>query len=61
MFAEFSQDFTLSADAARLEDPNCGDIMPSSEVVDLNSDGRSEVFVQWGNACTSGAARRAAA
>jgi hypothetical protein len=34
-FAAFSDGLTVSADGRRLEDPNCGDIMPSVEVVDL--------------------------
>ncbi len=57
-FAAFGDALTVSADGLRLEDPNCGDIMPSVEIVDLNQDGTQEIFVQWGGACTSGMAGR---
>ena len=36
------------------DDSSCGELTPEAEVVDLNADGVQEVFVQWGNACTSG-------
>lgn len=44
----------VSADRRRIEDPDCGDLAPVAELVDLNGDGRPEVFVELGNACTSG-------
>jgi hypothetical protein len=53
-FATFSDGLSVSADGARLEDPYCGDLSPSTDVVDLNADGTPEIFVLWGNACTSG-------
>ena len=48
--------FSVSADGSRLEDPNCGDIGARAETVDLNGDGVFEIFLQWGNTCTSGMA-----
>jgi hypothetical protein len=53
-FSAYSDGLTISTDGLRLEDPNCGDLTPSVEIVDLNKDGVQEIFVQWGNACTSG-------
>jgi hypothetical protein len=50
----FAELFPRSGDGARFEDPNCGDVEPAAELVDLDADGANEVFVQWGNACTSG-------
>ena len=38
----------------RLVDPYCGDVAPRVEIIDLNVDGVAEVFVHWGNTCTSG-------
>jgi hypothetical protein len=35
-------------------DETCGDMSPQVEVVDLNGDGVMEVFVNYGNTCTSG-------
>ena len=35
-------------------DETCGDLSPEVEVVDLNGDGVMEVFVNYGNSCTSG-------
>lgn len=58
IFALFSQDFTVSADGTRLQDANCGDLEPQADVVDLNGDGTFEVFIHWGNTCTSGMAGR---
>lgn len=46
--------FPLSTDGLRFEHPDCGDVVPVTDVVDLNSDDDYEVFVSWGNACTSG-------
>ena len=57
-FSAFATAFTVSQDGSKLEDPNCGDIAPEAEVVDLNEDGAAEVFVLWGNTCTSGGAGR---
>lgn len=54
VFAAVESLFPLSGDRMRFEDPNCGDIAPGVEITDLNGDGSAEVFVQWGNACTSG-------
>ena len=49
--------FRLSKDAKFIVDDTCGeDVSPSVEVVDLNGDGVDEVFVNWGNTCTSGMA-----
>lgn len=56
--AAFGETFPLSADGATFSDPNCGDVMPIADVVDLNGDDDYEVFVAWGNACTSGGAGR---
>jgi len=50
--------FGLSADGTHFEDPDCGDIGLEATPVDLNADSSYEVFVQWGNSCTSGAAGR---
>ena len=50
----FAATFPLSVDGQRFEDANCGDVNPEITPVDLNRDGLFEVFVQWGNACTSG-------
>lgn len=53
--------FPLSDDGLRFEDPNCGDVAATIEAVDLNNDGSEEMFVQWGNTCTSGATGRSLA
>lgn len=51
--------FRLSDNRKFLIDDTCGeDVSPSVEVVDLNGDGVDEVFVNWGNTCTSGMAGR---
>ena len=52
--AIFSEMFPQSADGQRFEHPDCGDVMPDAHVTDLNSDSNYEVFVAWGNTCTSG-------
>jgi hypothetical protein len=57
-FAALETIFSVSADGSRLEDPNCGDIGARAETVDLNGDGVFEIFLQWGNTCTSGMAGR---
>jgi hypothetical protein len=57
-FSAFAAPFAVSADGSNLEDANCGAIDPETEVVDLNDDGDFEVFVSWGNTCTSGMAGR---
>lgn len=54
IFADFSSGLGVSADGSGLEDPYCGDLDVETEVVDLNGDGRFEVFIAWGNPCTSG-------
>lgn len=36
--------------------PDCGALDLVVDVTDLNADGEHEVFVRWGNACTSGIA-----
>jgi len=54
----FAALFPLSADGQRFEDANCGDVKPETTPVDLNGDGTFEVFVLWGNTCTSGGAGR---
>jgi hypothetical protein len=46
--------FRLSRDKKRIVDGTCGDVSPKVEVTDLNGDGLDEVFVEWGNLCTSG-------
>jgi hypothetical protein len=38
----------------RFVDPDCGAISALAEVVDLDRDATPEVFVHWGNTCTSG-------
>jgi hypothetical protein len=52
----FANLFPLSADGLRFEDELCGDVNPEVKPVDLDGDGDQEVFVQWGNGCTSGLA-----
>lgn len=52
--AAFAQYFSLSGDGLHFVDENCGEIPTRTEVVDLNGDGIQEVFVYWGNTCTSG-------
>lgn len=38
-------------------DETCNqDVSPQVELADLNGDGEEEVFINWGNTCTSGAA-----
>jgi hypothetical protein len=54
----FSEWFPPGADGLGYLAPSCGDVEPTAEVTDLNRDGTSEVFVQWGNACTSGVTGR---
>lgn len=54
----FTEHFTVSADGTTLEDAQCGNLAPATEIVDLNGDGVVEVFVLWGNACTSGGTGR---
>ena len=54
VFATVESLFPLSSDRTRFEELNCGDVAPAAEVTDLNGDGSPEVFLQWGNACTSG-------
>ena len=54
VFEQMSTAFPLSDDGTTLVDPNCGDISPMTDVVDLNGDGNHEVFVEFGNACLSG-------
>jgi hypothetical protein len=50
----FLERFQLSDDGLHFTDENCGEIPTRTEVVDLNGDGAYEVFVYWGNTCTSG-------
>lgn len=45
--------FTYSKNK-KFVDETCGDVSPEIEVVDLNGDGVMEVFVNYGNTCTSG-------
>ena len=52
--AAFTEHFSLSDDGLHLVDENCGEIPARTEIVDLNGDGEYEVFVFWGNTCTSG-------
>lgn len=52
--AALSGQLKLSDDGLHLIDENCGEIPIRSEIVDLNGDGTHEVFVYWGNTCTSG-------
>ena len=49
-------EFSVSADGTSLEAMDCGTIYAAEEEVDLNEDGTVEVFVMWGNTCTSGMA-----
>ncbi|MDH4048372.1 MAG: hypothetical protein OEW68_08590 [Gammaproteobacteria bacterium] len=58
VFSMMASAFPLSEDGETLTDPNCGDIEPVTEVVDLNGDGSYEVFITWGNSCLSGHAGR---
>lgn len=49
--------FRLSKNKKFIVDDTCGeDVSPEVEIVDLNGDGMEEVFVSWGNTCTSGRA-----
>lgn len=54
VFDLMSAAFPPSEDGTTLTDPNCGDIAPMADVIDLNGDGDYEVFVEYGNTCTSG-------
>ncbi|MGB5347330.1 MAG: hypothetical protein WBN23_14280 [Woeseia sp.] len=56
--SEFAKGFPLSADGRSFTDSNCGDVDPEATPIDLNGDGVFEVFIQWGNSCTSGGAGR---
>lgn len=56
--SNFAKSFPLSTDGESFTDPNCGNVDPETTPVDLNGDGVFEVFIQWGNSCTSGAAGR---
>jgi hypothetical protein len=58
VFAAMEALFRVSDDGSRLVDPDCGDIVPEVEIVDLNDDGTLEVFVAWGNTCLSGGTGR---
>jgi len=60
-FALVKEGLTVSDDGLRLEDANCGDMVPTSEIVDLNRDSIYEIFVEWGNTCTSGMSGRSLA
>jgi hypothetical protein len=55
---DFAEIFLLSPDGRSFADPNCGNVDPETTLVDLNGDGVFEVFIQWGNSCTSGGAGR---
>jgi len=46
---------TLSADGKRVVDPACGEVDARFETVDLNRDGAPELFLYYGDTCTSGA------
>ncbi|KAF0145870.1 MAG: hypothetical protein FD156_548 [Nitrospirae bacterium] len=49
--------FHLSKDKKFITDETCGaDVSPNVKIDDLNGDGIEEVFVTWGNTCTSGQA-----
>lgn len=49
--------FRLASDKRTIVDETCDqDVSPQVELADLNGDGMEEVFVNWGNTCTSGAA-----
>ena len=49
--------FRLSKDKKFITDETCGDdVHPNVKIDDLNGDGIEEVFVTWGNTCTSGMA-----
>jgi hypothetical protein len=56
--AVFAEWFALSSDGLHFEDEACGEIPTQTEIIDLNGDGTAEVFVHWGNSCTSGHAGR---
>jgi hypothetical protein len=58
IFSQMESAFPVSNDGTSLVDPNCGDIEPNAEVVDLNGDGSYEVFIEWGNSCLSGSTGR---
>lgn len=53
-----AENLPLADDGGSFVDANCGNLEPEATPVDLNGDGVFEVFVQWGNTCTSGAAGR---
>jgi hypothetical protein len=50
-----STGLVLSADGRHIEDPTCGAVDARFESVDLNRDGTAEVFLFYGDTCTSGA------
>ena len=54
LFAAADLESITTALESAFQDSTCGDLMPTSEVVDLNNDGEHEIFIQWGNTCTSG-------
>lgn len=61
VFAIVTSWFPLSPDGSNFTDPNCGAVPVEAAATDLNGDGTLEVFVQWGNACTSGMTGRSLA
>jgi hypothetical protein len=52
--ASFTERFSLTSDGLHFLYEGCGEISAETEVVDLNNDGTAEVFIYWGNSCTSG-------
>ncbi|MDH4126305.1 MAG: hypothetical protein OEW64_06450 [Gammaproteobacteria bacterium] len=52
--ASFTERFSVASDGLHFLYEGCGEIPVETEVVDLNNDGTAEVFIYWGNSCTSG-------
>jgi hypothetical protein len=52
--AIFTEWFPVASDGQHFLYEGCGEISAETKVVDLNNDGTAEVFVYWGNSCTSG-------
>ena len=46
---------SLAADGQHIDDPTCGAVDARFETVDLNRDGTPELFLFYGDTCTSGA------
>jgi len=52
--AAFTERFSVASDGRHFLYEGCGEISAENNIIDLNADGTAEVFVYWGNSCTSG-------